>query len=335
MTPDPRPGPRWPGGAAFAFSIFDDTDMTTLLNGPPVYDAITAAGLRITKTVWPVLPDGPARTGGTTCDDADYRAWALDLQAAGHEIGIHNASDHPSKRPTTERALDRFAEIFGHDPRIGADHVGNFEAMYWGSRRLTGLRSHAYALGTRAARPNRRPTEGEIPTSEYFWGDLLRDRVDYWRNFTYHDIDTLHACPPMPYHDPVRPYVNWWFAASHAPTADAFVELLAPERLDRLEAQGGACILYTHLGLKFTDPDGVPDPRVVEALQRVAERRGWFAPVSAILDHLRTERAGDAPLTGRERSRLENRWITDQVSTRAGAETRRVLRRVRGIRDPY
>ena len=337
MLRNDRSAPRWPGGAKFAFTIFDDTDMMTLENGRPVYDVITDLGMRITKSVWPVLPDGPARTGGATCEDADYRAWVLGLQDTGHEIGIHNASDHPSKRPTTERALDRFAEIFGHDPRIGADHVGNFEAMYWGPARLTGIRSRAYALGTRVTRPYRQPTEGEVPTSEYFWGDLLRDRIDYWRNFTFDDINTLRACPDLPYHDPARPYVNWWFAASQAPTLDALVDLLAPSNLDRLEQQGGACIVYTHLGLRYAN-DGVVDPRFATALERVAERDGWFAPVSEVLDHIRAERAtttGDRPLSTRERSRMENRWITDQVTTRAGSELQRLGRRVRGLKEPW
>jgi len=48
----PRPEVAWPDGKRFAFTIFDDTDGTTLLNGPPIYDALTRHGLRITKSVW-------------------------------------------------------------------------------------------------------------------------------------------------------------------------------------------------------------------------------------------------------------------------------------------
>lgn len=328
MTTDER-APRWPGGARFAFTIFDDTDMMTMENGPPVYDVLTDLGFRVTKSVWPVGPDGPARLGGATCEDPTYLSWVRSLQEAGHEIGIHNASDHPSKRPTTERALDRFTELFGHHPRVGADHVGNREAMYWGPRRLTGIRSKAYHLGTAAIRPNRPGTEGEIPTSEYFWGDLLRDRIDYWRNFTFYDTNTLRACPDLPYHDPTRPYVNWWFASSHAPTVEPFLTLLAPENLDRLEAEGGACIVYTHLALRFTD-DGVVDPRVVRTLEDVAARGAWLAPVSEVLDHIRAERAHDRPITNRQRSRMENRWILDQARARAGIEASRMVRRMKG-----
>lgn len=334
MNNEQRSAPRWPGGARFAFSIFDDTDRMTLENGPPVYDVLTDLGLRITKSVWPVAPDGPPRTGGTTCDDPDYLAWVLRLQAAGHEIGLHNASDHPSVRRTTERALDRFADLFGAPPRIGADHVGNLEAMYWGPKRLTGVRSRAYSGAMAVTRPYRKPTSGEIPASDHFWGDLLRDRIDYWRNFTFTTIDTLQACPQMPYHDAARPYVNWWFASSHAPTLESFLDLLTPDRLDELEASGSACILYTHFAMGFAE-DGTVDPRVIAVLEDVARRGGWCAPVSEVLDHVRSQRNDPAPISDGDRRSLENRWVVEKIRTRAGAEAARVVKRVRRQPDPW
>lgn len=42
----------WPGGKSFAFTIVDDTDKTTLENGPVVYDFLNDLGIKITKTVW-------------------------------------------------------------------------------------------------------------------------------------------------------------------------------------------------------------------------------------------------------------------------------------------
>ena len=69
--------PEWPGGAPFAFAIIDDTDKTTLENGPLVYDVLNALAVRVTKTVWPVAPTGPTRTGGSTCADPAYLAWVL------------------------------------------------------------------------------------------------------------------------------------------------------------------------------------------------------------------------------------------------------------------
>ncbi|MCB1040573.1 MAG: hypothetical protein KDA94_13740 [Acidimicrobiales bacterium] len=318
----------WPDGKRFAFTIFDDTDMTTLANGPAVYEVLDRLGLRITKSVWPVAPEGPPRTGGATCADPDYLAWVLELQAAGHEIGYHNASDHPSKRGATIAALDRFAELFGHDPRIGADHAGNLEAMYWGPSRLTGPRSWLYERATKLTRPDRPSASGHDPTSEHFWGDVLQRRVDYWRNFTFHQTDTLAACPQLPYHDPARPFVNWWFASSHAPKLEPYLQLLAPGRLDALERSGGACIVYTHFGVDFAR-DGKVDPRFVAVMEDLASRDAWCAPTSEVLDHIRAQRGDDVPLTGRQRSRLENRWIVDQARHRARTEASRAIARRR------
>jgi len=321
------PQVRWPGGARFAFTVFDDTDLSTIENGPPVYDLLTRLGILVTKSVWPVAPQGPPRTGGSTCDDPEYLAWVLRLQAAGHEIGYHNASDFPSKRGATIAALDRFRELFGHDPRIGADHSGNLEALYWGGRRLSGLRARAYRRSTELMYHDvHEVAQGHDPRSEYYWGDVCRDRIDYWRNFSFTDVNVLRACPQLPYHDPARPLVNWWFASTFAPRLQPFLAAIAPANLDRLEAEGGASIIYTHFGVDFA-PDGVVDPRLEPALAHLASRNVWLAPASTVLDHLRGQ--GDHLLTDRGRSRLENRWVADQVRTRAVAETRKILARRR------
>lgn len=319
---------EWPNGARFAFTIFDDTDLTTLVNGPPVYDVLTDLGLRFTKSVWPVKPSGPALVGGTTCADPHYLRWVESLQDAGHEIGFHNASDRSSFRAETILALDRFRDLFGHDPRIGADHAGNLEAMYWGPRRLTGSRSRVYEHAMALARPERLQADGHTRTSPYFWGDVLRDRIDYWRNFTFTGINTIRSAPQMPYHDPARPYVNWWFAASHAPRLAPFLDLVTLQNLDRLEAEGGVCIVYTHFGVDFA-PDGKLDRRFVDAMEALAGRPGWFVPVSRVLDHIRASRTAEIPLAAGERAAMERRWIVDQVRARGIGEVRRAVSRHR------
>jgi len=318
----------WPEGRRFAFSVFDDTDLTTLENGPPVYEVVTALGFRITKSVWPVAPAGPSLVGGTTCADPDYLTWVQGLQADGHEIGIHNASDHSSTREETIAALDRFKECFGHDPAVGADHAGNLEAMYWGRWRLTGLRGMVYGALGPILWNHRIQFQGHQPTSPYFWGDVCRDRVRYWRSFTLHQTNLLASDVVVPYHDADRPYVNWWFTATHAPTLEPFLDAVSDENLDRLEAQGGVCVIYTHFGTDFT-VDGKVDPRFAEAMERLAARGGWLAPVTEILDHLRAEQ-GDHVISDRERQMLESRWIRDQVMARGWTEARKVTRRLAG-----
>ena len=304
---------RWPGGHRFAFAIFDDTDGTTLENGPPVYDLLTDLGLRTTKSVWPLAPRRAGTTGGATCADPAYASWSQSLQDQGHEIGFHNATDATSRRAETLAALDRFRELFGHDPRCGANHAGNREGIYWGPRRLSGRRAWLYDRLTHGQQ--RGATEGEDEQSDLFWGDLCRDRVRYWRNFTFGGIDTLAEVPQMPYHDRQRPYVAQWFAATDASNAWSLDTLLSPANVDRLAESGGACIVYTHLGSGYWDGQRV-HPGAADGLRRVADRGGWCAPVGEVLDHLASRQPAPADLDDRQRAQLERRWLRHRV--RAG-----------------
>lgn len=185
----------WPDGARFAVAIVDDTDKTTLANGPLVYDLLGAHGIVATKTVWMFDAPGPGNTGGSSCADPAYLDWVRSLQVAGHEIGFHGAWDATAERQVTADALDAFRDAFGHDPRIGADHSGSAQALHWGRHRLSGWRSHAYALAGRLRRRDRPDFDGHDPASPRYWGDLCRARIDYWRNFTFRTSDVLEVVP--------------------------------------------------------------------------------------------------------------------------------------------
>jgi hypothetical protein len=306
---------EWPDGHRFAFSIFDDTDMTTLENGPIVYDLLDRLGMRITKSVWPLAAPSWRPTAGSTCAEEDYLAWVLDLQARGHEIGYHNATDGSSTREQTRAALDRFRELFGHDPKVGADHAGNREALYCAPRRLSGWRSVAYATAQRIRQPDRPEFSGEVPTSPYFWGDLCQERIRYWRGLTFDEADLFRVCPLLPYHDPDRSYVNRWFPSSDAPWCADLVDLLAEHRMTRLEADGGVCIVYAHLGLDVVR-DGRVDAELARRLSDLGRRDGWFAPVGEILDHL-SERQETSVISNRQRAAYEIRWIVDRIRAHA------------------
>ncbi len=306
---------EWPGGRRFAFTVFDDTDWTTQHNGRPIYDLLDDLGLRITKSVWMRDP-GPRRsTRGETCDDPAYLDWVLDLQQRGHEIGYHHATDRSSVRRDTLSALLRFEELFGHAPRTGADHGGNRESLYAGPARLSGARRTAYRVVERVAQPGRPRFEGSEPSSPYFWGDLARERIDYWRRFTFATTD-LQQIGPVLHHDPSRPFVTAWFHSSHGPRRAAFVDRLGPRALDELEAGGGVCIMYTHFGVDFLDDRGRPAHDVVAALTDLAGRGGWFAPVSEVLDHVR-DTVGVPELGRRDVARLERSWIADRLRSRS------------------
>jgi hypothetical protein len=300
---------EWPDGKSFAFTVFDDSDLATLDNVLPIYDLLHDLGLRTTKSVWAVTGEGVPRFGGTTCDDPAYRDWTLGLQAAGFEIGSHGASSVTMPRPEVQRSLDRFREIYGHDPNTLANHSGCRDSIYWGDARVSGTARLAYDLMTRFR--SRGTFRGHIEGDPLFWGDLCRERVRYVRNFTYADIDTLAACPVMPYHDPERPYVNAWFASSEGADVNAFNACLSEDAQERLEASGGACIMYTHFASGFL-PDGRLDVRFRELMERLASRNGWFVPVATLLDHI-AERRGVVELTRRQRTALERRWLRSKV----------------------
>ncbi len=304
-----RPRIRWPDGKSFAFTVFDDTDNATIETVGPVYDLLQDLGLLTTKSVWAIRGSGEPRIGGATCDEPDYREWALGLQAAGFEIGSHGASPGTTPREEVRRSLDRFREIFGHDPDSLANHSGCRESIYWGDARISGSSRLIYDVLTRFHM--RGLFRGHIEDDPLFWGDLCQERVRYVRNFTYRDIDTLAACPVMPYHDPDRPWVRAWFASAEGRDVTTFNACVSEEAQDRLEAAGGACIMYTHFASGFVH-DGQVDRRFSELMERLAARNGWFVPVSTLLDHIAGQQ-GIVELGPRQRGALERRWLRGKI----------------------
>ena len=302
-------GIRWPDGKAFAFSVFDDTDLSTLDNAPRVYDLLAALGFRTTKSVWPLSGTGTPVVGGATCEDGAYAEWAQALQQDGFEIALHNVAPHTSERERTLRGFERFRELFGRGPSAHANHTGCREAIYWGDRRLSGLNQAAYNVLNRGR--TRGAFEGHIETSPLFWGDVCRTHVKYVRNFVHSDVNTLGFCPQMPYHDADRPYVNHWFASTEGARVDSFVRTLSEANQDRLEADGGACIMYTHFGSGFV-VDGRIDPRFERLMRRLGAKDGWFVPVTTLLDHL-LETNGGHVISGAERRSLERRWLVHKL----------------------
>jgi len=145
---------------------------------------------------------------------------------------------------------------------------------------------------------------------------LCREHLRYCRNFVLRDINTLAACPWMPYHDPERPYVNRWFASTEGAQGPAFMRAIDEASQDRLEAEGGACIMYTHFGLGFFTGDRI-QPRVVDLLTRLSRKKGWFVPVATLLDYM-GERNPSGMISRSERNALERRWLAQQLRRGTG-----------------
>lgn len=301
---------EWPDGKRFAFTVFDDTDNATVERVGPVYDFLESLGLCATKSVWPLKGEGTPTVGGTTCEEPDYLAWTQGLQARGFEIGYHGASYVTSPRERVIVAIERFREFYGHYPLSMANHTGCAESIYWGTDRITGVNRLWYNLLTRFKRNG--TFRGHREGDPLFWGDVCKAKVRYVRNFTFTDIDTLAACPMMPYHDPKRPYVNHWFASSEGSDVNAFNRCLSEPNMDRLEEQGGACIMYVHFASGFAD-GGELNPRFKSLMERLARKDGWFVSVTTLLDYLR-EQHGSSVITERQRQGLERRWLRSKLT---------------------
>jgi len=296
---------QWPDGRRFAFTIIDDPDGQSLGTSVEVYALLRELGFRTTKAVW-VMEPAERNSYGDTCESSEFLAHCQQLQRDGFEIAYHNAAPGTVTRGDIARSLDLFRSYFGHTPVTMANHY-NDDAMYWGEARLTGRWRRAYRAVTRGTKQ----FHGHVEGHPCFWGDLCRERIRYCRNFVFRAVNTLGACPYMPYADAERPYVRSWFAASEGHDRRAFVRQLSEREQDRLEAEGGACIMYTHFGHGFVT-DGRLDPEFKRLMERLGRKGGWFAPVGVLLDHLRTLR-GVHELTSRERSRLERSWFTAKL----------------------
>jgi hypothetical protein len=302
---------EWPDGKNFAFTVFDDTDLATLHNVRPIYDLLAKLGLRTTKSIWPLKGNEVTVNDGDTCEDPAYLAWLQELKQVGFEIGYHMAASSTSDRQRTLLGLDTFEELFGENPTTMANHASCHENIYWGESRLTGWRRLVYNAVTRFHYKGR--FRGHIEGDPLFWGDLCRERIKYVRGFVFPEINTLKVCPYMPYHDPLRPYVNYWFASSEGPDVVSFNKLLSESSLDRLEEEGGACIMYTHFGAGFYR-DGQIDSRFAELMTNIASRNGWFVTVATLLDFLHAKH-GHRVISPRERSTLERKWLGNKLFT--------------------
>ena len=316
----------FPNNKKFAFSIFDDTDLSTVENTAPIYRLLSELGMRTTKSVWPLASVSEGKFGGCSLQDEAYRDFILDLRDAGFEVALHGMRNHHSSRALIEEGFAEFQRLIGHDARIYANHSSNRDNLYWGARRFRLLRPF-YAVASFFS--GKRGFEGHISGSEFFWGDLCRERLDYVRDFVFHEINLDCVNSTMPYHDNAKPFVKYWFSSCDGADVDSFCELLSEPNQERLERERGVCIVYTHFACGFVE-GGRVRPRVERILRALAQRDGWFAPVSQVLDHLRAQRQpGSIPIP--EFINMECRWACERIGTTL---KRCFVRRKQSSRDP-
>jgi len=300
---------RFPDNKSFAFTVFDDTDASTLENVGPVYRCLSDLGFRTTKSVWPLPLVAGHTSGGSTGEtlcDREYLKFVRRLQDEGFEIALHSVRNHDSTRDVVERGLQAFCDHLGRYPRTHTNHHRNRDNVYWGASRL------ATAIGRAACRAWSCFTpipvyEGHVESSPYFWGDICKQYIQYVRNFTVDEINLTCVNPTLPYHDSTKPFVNFWFTSCEGFNLGSFCERITEPNQDRLEAEGGVCIMYTHFAEGFSH-GGTVNPRFESLLRRLSRKNGWFVPVAELLDFLRTTRTKDK-IQRLELASLERRWL--------------------------
>lgn len=303
---------HFPGNKKFAFSVFDDTDSSTVESIRPVYELLADLNVRITKSVWVLPTDARLRFSGATLQDREYLKFVLGLKKRDFEIGLHNVQNGDATRDRIEKGVEEFHDLLGEYPRSHANHFSNRDNVYWGPERLTRTAPRwAYNVATRFQYNGY--YRGHDSHSKFFWGDICKEKITYVRNFVFDEINLLRVNPTLPYHNPAKPYVNFWFSSCEGGDAERYCRLLSDENQDRLEAEHGVCIMYTHFAAGFCDR-GIVHPEFRRLMMRLASKDGWFVPVSTLLDHLRQRRSDscipEAELTGMERS-----WLAHKLRT--------------------
>lgn len=304
-----QPQVVWPDGKKFAFTIFDDPDAQTLDQCKGIYSFLSDLDIRTTVGVWAMDPgDARRNSAGETCANPAYREWIQELQGRGFEVGFHNGAPGTLTKDEIRQALDLFRGYFGSDPVTMANHY-NGDAIYWGPERLSGANRMLYQILTLGRTRNKH--FGERPGHPNFWGDLCKDRIRYCRNFVFRELNTLKECPWMPYQDPSKPYVNYWYASADGNNCEAFLERIGEEAQDQLEREGGAAILYTHFGHGYFKT-GSLDARFRELMTRLSRKKGWFVPVSTLLRHLE-QNGGGRQIEPANLAAMERRWLWSKL----------------------
>jgi len=302
---------RFPGNKRFAFTICDDTDEGTVENLVGVYRLLADLGFRTTKSVWPLATEPMGYISGESLQDKAYLRFIHWLQQEGFEISLHNVRNHHATRDIIIPALEEFSNLIGHHPRIHCNHSRNRENIYWGDRRFSLSRIRlGYNLATRYRWHNY--FYGDVPDSDYFWGDICQQHISYVRNLVFQEINLEKINPTLPYHDPNKPYVNYWFSSCDGRDVERFCRMLGDARQDQLEAEGGVCIMYTHFSNGFYD-NGLLHPEFVRVMTRLSMLNGWFVPVSSLLDHICQNKTGSRDISDKELAAMERYWFLSKL----------------------
>lgn len=303
---------NFPEDKKFAFTIIDDTDNSTIENIKPVYDLLTKLGFRTSKSVW--VYESRDQFGGSTLQDEDYANYVIGLQKKGFEIFLHSISGGDFKRQEIFDGFEKFNSVFGNYPRLYANHSLSKNNIYFEPRyRFVSPIGDILNYIQNIIRSGRKKGFwGQDPKSEYFWGDLCKEKVEYLRNLTFNNLNLLKVDPQIPYRiKKMQKYANYSFSASDGHTVEEFVDITKKENVDLLVKERGATIIYTHFASGFMN-NGKLNEDFIKNMEYIAAQGGWFVPVSELLDYLKTKKENHIAFYP-YLFKLNVRWIIGRV----------------------
>lgn len=295
----------------FLFTIFDDTDESTLDNIKPIYDLLHELKIITTKSVW-TSPIKKSNTfTGQTLSDSEYLDFVLDLKSKGFEIAMHNVSSGHFMRKEILSGMENYYKKIGEHPNIHVNHATNNDNIYWGSKRFKFPFNKIYKIfGT---------TEnftGSEENSPLFWGDYHKKYIKYTRNHTFTDLNTIKNDPYMPYIEKEKiEFSNYWFSSTDVSNVKKFNKTLTIENIDKLKNENGISILYVHFASQFV-VDGVLDKEFENSLRYLSKQNGLFLNVSDTLDYIlerRINKQREKPLNIFQKFQLDYRFFRDRL----------------------
>jgi hypothetical protein len=304
---------NYPDDRDFIFTIFDDTDISTLEYIRPVYDFLTEEDIKITKSVWPLAYEGDSDFKGShTLENTKYADYITELRDCGFEIGFHGPTMVSSDRNSIIRAFQVYYDVLKTYPRVYAPHAINRENLYWGSHRFT---FPIFKLLYKSISGERKDYyQGHEVESRYFWGDLSLRHLDYVRSFTYSTMNLFNVGPTLLYSNPYKPYVKNFFITGDAENVEEFNYLLRLENQAELERERGICIISTHFGKGFIKERRL-NARTRYLLSEIKKRNCWLAPVSEVLDYVKSKQQSNI-LSSYGLILMELRWLVDFIKKR-------------------
>ena len=276
----------YPAGYSFAFTITDDPDDGWLEQKKTVYDFINSIGLKTSIGVW--VFNNTTGSGessyyhqGISLDNKEYLAYIQELKQDGFNLFLHTITGGNDKREITIKGFNSFKNYFGEYPAHWVNHWTNYDNIYWGYKRFDSqFLQWIYNL------IKDEKYYGDVSDSDYFWGDYCSKHIKYIRGFASDNLNTLSVNPSMPYHDPQKPYVRYWYDCSDGADRKKFNSLISKKNVDKLIHSGGTAIIYTHFAKGFVDKEsGLFNQETKTKLEYIASHKdGWFVPVKTILD---------------------------------------------------